>query len=131
MHADAAKLTREREGSWVEDANGPESGNGGRDGLGGREALFRGGVLGRGRYGNSNNWLFLLELHSCCVETNSICTPTGIARGLLCDIGQLEQAQRTQGISLGEDSSVLACLGHDHSDDVVFETAGCNGRLKD
>jgi len=115
--------SRTRTGRRVETVEGT--------GLGGREALFRGGVLGRGRYGNSNNWLFLLELHSCCVETNSICTPTGIARGLLCDIGQLEQAQRTQGISLGEDSSVLACLGHDHSDDVVFETAGCNGRLKD
>jgi hypothetical protein len=38
---------REWEGSWVEDANGPESGNGGRDGLGRARGvcLFRGGVL--------------------------------------------------------------------------------------
>jgi hypothetical protein len=45
----AAKLTREREGSWVEerkDANGPASGNGGRDGLGReKRRLFRGGVV--------------------------------------------------------------------------------------
>jgi len=48
MHAAAAKLTREYEGSWVKDANGPESGNDGRDGLGtdGKRRLFRGGVLG-------------------------------------------------------------------------------------
>lgn len=49
MHADAAKLTREREGSWVEDANGPESGNGGRDGLGrARSVVSRWVFLGVG-----------------------------------------------------------------------------------
>ena len=92
MHAAAAKLTREREGSWVEDADGPQSGNGGRDGLGRKRRAFRGGVLGSGNMVMVTIGFSHEGKATCCVETTSICTPVWL--GFCCVISGCSSRHR-------------------------------------